>query len=145
VLVEFAPELSGLLDIGPVGAAPVTGRRAGALLQLGVRRLLSAVSAAEAPLVLILDDLHRADAASVELLRYVLSDPETSGLLVVAALRPKEVPAPVAALLREQASSRAAGTLGLRPLPDQRESLRASLLFWAAEKGYPRADREKVA
>lgn len=35
--------------------------------------------------------------------------------------------------------------LGLRPLPDQRESLRASLLFWAQEKGYPRADREKVA
>jgi nucleoside-diphosphate-sugar epimerase len=35
--------------------------------------------------------------------------------------------------------------LGLRPLPDQRESLRASLLFWAAAKGFPRDDAEKVA
>ena len=35
--------------------------------------------------------------------------------------------------------------LGLRPLPDQRESLRASLRYWAREKGYPQADTAKVA
>jgi thioester reductase-like protein len=33
--------------------------------------------------------------------------------------------------------------LGMRPLPDQRESLRASLLYWAAAQG--RADRERAA
>jgi nucleoside-diphosphate-sugar epimerase len=35
--------------------------------------------------------------------------------------------------------------LGMRPLPDQRESLRASLLYWAQQKGYPPADTAKVA
>ena len=118
VLAAFVPELGRLCGTGRVGTAPVSGRRAHALLGLGVRRLLSAVCATEAPLVLVLDDLHRADPASVELLRYVLSDAETTGLLVVAGLRPKEVPEPVAALLREQGSGRATGTLGLRPLPD---------------------------
>src|SRR5207248_297259 len=111
VLATLAPELAPLCG---TGTATVSGRRARALLRLGVRRLLSAVCAAEAPLVLVLDDLHRADPATVELLRYVLSDPETSGLLVVAALRPKGVPDAVATLLRESAGP----TLSLRPLPD---------------------------
>jgi predicted ATPase len=119
VLVEFAPELGRLLGIGPAGPGGVSGRRAEALLRLGIRRLLSAAAAlaGPGPLTLVLDDLHRADAATVELLRYVLSDPGTSALLVVAALRPKAVPEPVAALLREQPAGRAT-TLGLRPLPD---------------------------
>src|SRR5437764_194186 len=115
VLVSISPALAPLCG---TGTAAVSGRRARALLRLGVRRLLSAVCTAEAPVVLVLDDLHRADPASVELLRYVLSDPETTGLLMVAALRPKEVPEPVAALLREQATGRSTGTLSLRPLPD---------------------------
>jgi PAS domain-containing protein len=111
VLATLAPALAPLCGTGTVA---VSGRRARALLRLGVRRLLSAVCAAEAPLVLVLDDLHRADPASVELLRYVLTDPETSGLLVVAALRPQGVPDPVAALLSESAGN----SLSLRPLPD---------------------------
>ncbi len=122
LLAELAPDLGRLLGIGGPGVAQVSGRRAEALLRLGVRRLLSTVSALAAgagpgPLVVVLDDLHRADPASVELLRYVLSDPQTSGLLVVAALRPKAVPEPVAALLREQPLGRASA-VGLRPLPD---------------------------
>jgi nucleoside-diphosphate-sugar epimerase len=35
--------------------------------------------------------------------------------------------------------------LGARPLPDQRESLRKSLRYWAARKGYARAETERVA
>ncbi len=93
LLAELAPDLGRLLGIGGPGVAQVSGRRAEALLRLGVRRLLSTVSALAAgagpgPLVVVLDDLHRADPASVELLRYVLSDPQTSGLLVVAARSP---------------------------------------------------------
>jgi predicted ATPase/PAS domain-containing protein len=119
VLAEFVPELRALFDGGAARyPAPPRGRRAEALLRLGIRRLLSAVSSAEAPLVLILDDLHRADADSVEVLRYVLSDPESTGLLAVAALRPKEIPEPVNALLRELGPVRSGGTLSLRPLPD---------------------------
>lgn len=35
--------------------------------------------------------------------------------------------------------------LGMRPLPDQRESLRTSLLYWAQAKGYAPAETAKVA
>ena len=35
--------------------------------------------------------------------------------------------------------------LGARPLPDQRESLRNSLLYWAARSGYGQAETERAA
>ena len=35
--------------------------------------------------------------------------------------------------------------LGMQPLPDQRESLRISLQYWAQSKGYPRVEAAKVA
>jgi nucleoside-diphosphate-sugar epimerase len=35
--------------------------------------------------------------------------------------------------------------LGARPLPDQRESLRNSLRYWAAQNGYAQADTERAA
>ena len=34
--------------------------------------------------------------------------------------------------------------LGAKPLPDQRRSLRNSLQYWAAQKGYGKANIEKV-
>jgi thioester reductase-like protein len=39
----------------------------------------------------------------------------------------------------------ALAALGMRPLPDQRESLRTSLQYWAQGKGYPRVGAAKVA
>ena len=35
--------------------------------------------------------------------------------------------------------------LGARPLPDQRESLRNSVRYWAAQNGYAPADTERAA
>jgi len=35
--------------------------------------------------------------------------------------------------------------LGMQPLPDLRESLRTTLLYWAHAKGYPQADTARVA
>ena len=35
--------------------------------------------------------------------------------------------------------------LGARPLPDQRESLRSTLLYWAAQSGYGLAETERTA
>jgi nucleoside-diphosphate-sugar epimerase len=35
--------------------------------------------------------------------------------------------------------------LGARPLPDQRESLRSTVLYWAAQNGYGQAETERVA
>jgi len=36
-------------------------------------------------------------------------------------------------------------TLGARPLPDQRESLRNSALYWAAQNGYDQAQTGQAA
>jgi hypothetical protein len=35
--------------------------------------------------------------------------------------------------------------IGVKPLPDQRESLRSSLLYWAEAKGHARAESAEVA
>jgi predicted ATPase/signal transduction histidine kinase len=43
------------------------------------------------PLVLLLDDLHRADAATLELLEVLATDPESEYLLLVASYRDEEV------------------------------------------------------
>ena len=47
--------------------------------------------APEQPLVIFLDDLHWADAASIRLLRTLVSDPEARNLLIVGAYRPEAV------------------------------------------------------
>ncbi len=117
VLVALAPELAPLVGAGRAYPAP-SGEPAGMLLRLGVRRLLSSVAGTGGPLTLILDDLHRIDAATVDLLRHVLADPDTTGVLVVGGYRPKELTGPLGGLLRERGPWRVGGTLTLRPLPD---------------------------
>jgi DNA-binding CsgD family transcriptional regulator len=56
-----------------------------------VRALLEHLAAAE-PLVLILDDIHWADAASVELLGALLRRPPLAPVLTAVALRPHQAP-----------------------------------------------------
>jgi predicted ATPase len=56
-----------------------------------VRRLLEAL-AARKPLVLLLDDLHWADAGSIELLAALLRRPPAAPVLTAIALRPRQVP-----------------------------------------------------
>ena len=56
------------------------------LLYEAVVALLSS-AAAEAPLVLVLDDLHWADHATMLLLRHVVASPDVTDVLVVAAFR----------------------------------------------------------
>jgi class 3 adenylate cyclase/tetratricopeptide (TPR) repeat protein len=81
---------------------------------------LLARTAAAAPLLLLLDDLHWADAGTLDLLRHVLAADRTLALFVVGAFRDADVGAddPMAALLaalhREQGVSR----LPLRGLGD---------------------------
>jgi hypothetical protein len=36
-------------------------------------------------------------------------------------------------------------SLGVRPLPDQRESLRNNVKYWAAQKGYAQPEAERAA
>jgi len=74
---------------------------------------------AEQPLVLFLDDLHRADPASLSLLEMLLADGERGHLLVLGAYRDREV-GPTHPFVKTRATIAQAGTpvreLGLMPL-----------------------------
>lgn len=104
---------SGLTD-GPAMAA---ASRAALFRQ--VRELLQAIARRE-PLVLVLDDLHWSDPASLELLRAVARQAAALPLLIVGCYRDDELPAwaPLARalplLIREAEPTR----LELRPLDD---------------------------
>ena len=56
-----------------------------------VRRLLEALARSK-PLVLLLDDLHWADAGSLDLLGSLLRRPPAAAVLIAMALRPRQVP-----------------------------------------------------
>ena len=88
-LADVLPHLSPLLpELASTGAqlAPVPSRKH--QIVDGVARTLRWV-AQQTPCVLVLDDLHRADPASLELLAYMLDDLPRTRLLIVGALRSK--------------------------------------------------------
>ncbi len=63
-----------------------------------VRALLEHLASAQ-PLVLVLDDLHWADAASVELIGALLRRPPAAAVLIALAVRPRQVPERLSAAL----------------------------------------------
>src|SRR3954468_22034880 len=63
-----------------------------------VRALLEQLASAQ-PLVLVLDDLHWADAASVELVGALLRRPPAAAVLLALAVRPRQVPERLSAAL----------------------------------------------
>jgi DNA-binding CsgD family transcriptional regulator/tetratricopeptide (TPR) repeat protein len=85
-LAEILPSLSS-----PAGsrAAPVLHDRY--RVHAAVRDLLERLAAAT-PLVLLADDLHWADAASIELFGALLRRPPDAPVLIAASLRPRQVP-----------------------------------------------------
>jgi nucleoside-diphosphate-sugar epimerase len=102
-------------------------------------------------------DLARELGAAVDLPRFV--PPETFDRLIgpvfLEAL-PQRVRQSVTRILEffttylrsgetKPSSLAALAALGMRPVPDQRESLRTSLRYWAQRKGYPRVEAAKVA
>jgi DNA-binding SARP family transcriptional activator/tetratricopeptide (TPR) repeat protein len=88
-LVQLAPALAGLLG---TPAAPVTSDPESARYVLfgAVTSTLRAASVL-APVVLGLDDLHWADAASIQLLRHVVGALEPTRLVVVGTFRESDV------------------------------------------------------
>jgi predicted ATPase/class 3 adenylate cyclase len=99
-------------------------------------RLLRALATAERPVVLLLDDLQWADPSTLDLLSFLLGDPELRGLLVVGAFRSGELKPgdAFAAALDEMRRAAARCTeLGLGPMDDEAvtallaETLRAPL------------------
>lgn len=89
-LAEILPELRGHLPPGAgARASAVLPEQARFRLFDGIARLLAA-TAAEQPLLLVLDDLHCADASSLLLLRFVAPRLEAARVLVVGAYRDAE-------------------------------------------------------
>ncbi len=109
MLEELAELLPSLRARAGAGVAKVTDERFRA--HRAFRGLLEEL-AAEAPLVIVLDDLHWADAATVELILALLRRPPGRPALLVVAFRSGEMPERLAAALADQRVSR----LTLRPL-----------------------------
>ncbi len=109
MLEELAELLPSLRARAGAGAAKVTDERFRA--HRAVRGLLEEL-AADAPVVVVLDDLHWADAATVELILALLRRPPGRPALLVVAFRTGEMPERLAAALADRRVTR----MTLRPL-----------------------------
>jgi ATP/maltotriose-dependent transcriptional regulator MalT len=103
---ELANVFPSLAVIGPRGEAGTQHERY--RTHRAVRALLELL-ARSGPLVLVLDDLHWADPASVELLGTLLHRPPTSAVLLSLAFRSRQVPDRLAIALER--GERAAGLI----------------------------------
>ena len=81
-----------------LGGAAATGQGERYRAHRAVRELLELLAVAQ-PLVLVLDDLHWADDASVELLGALLRRPPAAPVLLAIAARPRQLPQRLAAAL----------------------------------------------
>ncbi|MFE8605402.1 trifunctional serine/threonine-protein kinase/ATP-binding protein/sensor histidine kinase [Archangium violaceum] len=108
LLVDLVPQLERVAGKQPVlpELPPFEARdRFNRVFQ----RFLGVFASLERPLVLFLDDLQWADPASLELLRYVATHPETPPVLLIGAFRDNEV-TPSHPLARTLVEVRASGT-----------------------------------
>lgn len=90
VLTPALPWLAQL--IGPQAPVPELGGDASRIrFELALRRLVVALTAGDAPLVLFIDDLQWADPRSLELMESLLAEPRMGSLLVLCAYRSEAV------------------------------------------------------
>lgn len=75
--------------------------------------------AAASPLVVVLDDMHWADAASLELLDHLVRHPVRARVLLVVARRDRQSPAPLAAILTRGLDTGAVRRTVLGPLGER--------------------------
>ena len=107
LMVALLPDLE--LLIGPQPPAPeLPPRDAQRRFQLVFRRLLGVFVRPEHPLVLFLDDLQWLDAATLDLLEDLLTQPDLHHLLLIGAYRDDEV-MPTHPLMLRLAAIRQAG------------------------------------
>ena len=120
---EVVADLGGIFPALSDGARPATGDER-LRVQRGMRQLLEALAATK-PLVLVLDDVHWADAASAELLGSLFRRPPAAAVLLGVAVRPRQVPDALAGML---ARAGAAGTLSRIDLAGLNETEARELL-----------------
>ncbi len=122
-LAAAGPELGAVLPAAGETSAPAA--EAGPAERFRhhrtVRSLLELLGR-ERPLALLLDDVHWADEASVELVLHLLRRPPRVGFLLALALRPGPVAEPI-----RDGGRRSDGWLELRPGPLDREAALALL------------------
>lgn len=90
LLIELVPELESIIGAQPP-VQPVEGNERLNRFSLLIARFLAALARPSQPLVLILDDLQWIDPASLGLLEFLLTSPESRSLLVIGAYRPREI------------------------------------------------------
>ncbi|MFP4436730.1 MAG: AAA family ATPase [Chloroflexaceae bacterium] len=92
ILIDIIPSLKQVIGAQP--AVPPAGpQEAEHRLHRTFTRFVQAISGAQHPLVIFIDDLQWADAASLRLLNLLLTDPDMQHLLIIGSYRDNEVPA----------------------------------------------------
>ena len=90
VVAEVIPDVTRIT--GPPPPLPDLGpTEAQHRFNLVFRQFIGTFTSPDHPLVVFLDDLHWGDAASIRLLRTLVSDPDAHNLLVIGAFRPEDV------------------------------------------------------
>jgi DNA-binding CsgD family transcriptional regulator len=118
---ELGQVLPALAGAGTAAADPRVHERY--RTHRAVRELLERLAATR-PLVLVLDDVHWADAASVDLIVALLHRLPAAGVLLAVAARPSRLPAPLASALDRAHRDRTLGRLELGALsPDEARAL----------------------
>lgn len=121
LLLDIIPELKFVIGSqpAPIDLAPVEAQNR---FQMVFRQFLSVCATAKHPLILFLDDLQWADAASMQLLQYVMSSAPHMHFLLIGAYRDNEV-GPAHPLQNMLAVIRKSGTnltnLVLTPLQEE--------------------------
>ncbi|MEM9091656.1 MAG: AAA family ATPase, partial [Cyanobacteria bacterium P01_F01_bin.53] len=138
VLIEVIPALEKV--IGPQPAAPeLSGSAAQTRFNRLFHKFIAVFATVEHPLVMFLDDLQWADAASLQLIELLMED--TQHLLLLGAYRDNEVSSAHPLLLTMEALKAAEitiSTLTLTPLPfDELNQLVADTLHCPAERSRP--------
>ena len=106
-MVDLVPELK-LITGEPPPVPELPPQQAQSRFQLVFRRFLGVFARPEHPLALFLDDLQWLDMATLDLLEYLLTQPEVQHLLLIGAYRDNEVDAAT----RCRASSRRSARRG---------------------------------
>ena len=120
VIVDVLPELATVVGPQPP-ASPLPPTESRNRFHRVFQRFVRAFASPSHPLVLFLDDLQWADSASLELLQELLSDPNTTHLLVVGAFRDDEITSGHPLLLALETLEKAGGTVNridLQPLDE---------------------------
>src|SRR3984885_10835830 len=142
LVVDLIPELEFIIGKQP-SVPDLLPQDARNRFQLVFRRFLGAFARPEHPLALFLDDLQWLDAATLELLEHLITDPNVRYLMLVGAYRDNEV-GPSHPLTRTLAAIREAGArmqeIVLSPLGlDDVGRLVTDALHCEGDSGHPLA------